>query len=66
MTYKKSYRMRAVGEGGYNIVVSLPPEVIRREAEMRNLSVPEFINQYIAVAQYNDIKGVLYTFKERE
>lgn len=61
--YKKSYKMRAVGDGGLNTVVSIPPEVIRREAEKRGLTVPEFLGQFDAVAQYDNIEGVLYTFK---
>lgn len=63
--YKKAYKMRAQGEDGLNTVVSLPPEVIRREAEKRNITVPEFLDKFIAVAQYNSIEGVLYTFKEK-
>lgn len=64
--YKKPYKMRAVGDGGLNTVVSIPPEVIRREAEKQGLTVSEFLEEFVAVAQYNNIDGVLYTFKEKE
>lgn len=64
--YKKPYKMRAVGSDGLNTVVSMPPEVIRREAEKRGITVQEFIDKFVAVAQYNNIEGVLYTFKEKE
>ncbi len=61
--YKKSYTMRAVGEGGLNTSVSIPPEVIRREAEKRGLTVDQFRERFIAIAQYDNIEGVLYTFQ---
>lgn len=64
--YKKSYNMNVVGDSGYTVTVAIPPEVIRREAERRNLTVPEFIEQYNAIAQYDGIESVLYTFKEKE
>ncbi|MBA7678444.1 hypothetical protein ES703_86720 [subsurface metagenome] len=63
--YKKAYTMRAVGEGGLNTTVTIPPEVIRREAEKRGLTVDEFRERFIAIAQYDNIEGVLYTFEEK-
>ncbi len=65
-SYKKRYRMRALGEGGLNIVVSIPRVVIEREAERRGLTIGEFLEQFKAVAQYNSFEGVLYTFEEIE
>ncbi|MBA7582656.1 hypothetical protein ES708_24592 [subsurface metagenome] len=65
-SYKKRYRMRALGEGGLNIVVSIPRVVIEREAERRGLTIGEFLDQFKAVAQYNNFEGVLYTFEEIE
>lgn len=64
--YKRRYKLRAVGENGMNIVVSLPRVVIEREAERRGLTVGEFIRQSKAVAQYDNFEGVLYTFEEIE
>ena len=58
--------MRAVGQDGLNIVVSIPRVVIEREAEKRGLTVGEFLDQFKAVAQYNSFEGVLYTFEEIE
>lgn len=63
--YKKSYTMRALGENGLNTSVSVPPAVIQREAEKRGLTIDVFRERFVAVAQYNNIEGVLYTFKER-
>jgi len=65
-SYKRRYKMRAVGQDGLNIVVSIPRVVIEREAEKRGLTVEEFLEQFKAVAQYNSFEGVLYTFEEIE
>jgi len=62
-SYKRRYKMRAVGENGLNIVVSIPRVVIEREAERRDLTIEEFLEQFKAVAQYNSFEGVLYTFE---
>ena len=65
-SYKRRYKMRAVGQDGLNIVVSIPRVVIEREAERCGLTVGEFLEQFKAVAQYNSFEGVLYTFEEIE
>lgn len=62
--YRKTYKMRAVGSGGQTIEVSMPPEVIKREATKRGLTIQEFIDQYRAIAHYNNFDGVLYQFEE--
>lgn len=64
--YKRRYKMRAVGQGGLNIVVSLPRVVIERETEKHGLTIPEFLEQFRAVAQFDNFEGVLYTFEEIE
>ena len=64
--YKRRYKMRALGENGLNIVVSIPRVVIEREAEKRGLTIAKFLEQFKAVAQYNSFEGVLYTFEEIE
>jgi len=64
--YKRRYKMRALGENGMNIVVSLPRVVIEREAEKHGLTIPEFLEQFRAVAQFDNFEGVLYTFEEIE
>ncbi len=62
--YKRRYKLRAVGQEGLNIVVSIPRVVIEREAEMRGLTVGKFLEQFNAVAQYDNFEGVRYTFEE--
>ena len=61
--YEKPYRMR-VFKG--NVAVSVPPEVIRKEAKRYNLTVGEFIEQFRLVAQYNSFEGIHYQFVRGE
>ncbi|MBA7664597.1 hypothetical protein ES703_72658 [subsurface metagenome] len=69
-SYKRRYKMRAVGQDGLNIVVSIPRVVIEREAEKHGLTIEKFLERFRAVAQYDNFEGVRYTFekikKERE
>lgn len=65
-SYKKRYKMRALGQGGLNIVVSIPRVVVEREAEKHELTIEEFLEQFKAVAQYDNFEGVRYTFEEIE
>ena len=62
--YKRRYKMRALGENGLNIVVSIPRVVIEREAEKCELTIEKFLEQFRAVAQYDNFEGVHYTFEE--
>lgn len=62
--YKRRYKMRALGENGLNIVVSIPRVVIEREAERQELTIEEFLEQFKAVAQYDNFDGVMYTFEK--
>ena len=61
--YKRRYKMRAVGVGGFNIVVSIPKIVIEREAEKHNLTIEKFLEQFRAVARFDSFDGVRYTFE---
>ena len=63
-TYKRRYKLRAVGQDGLNIIVSMPRVVVEREAERQGLTVGEFLKQFKAVAQYNNFEGIMYTFEE--
>ena len=65
-TYKERYRMRALGEDGLNIVVSIPRIVIEREAEKRGITISEFLERFRAIARFDSFDGVRYTFEPRE
>lgn len=64
--YRKSYKMRQVIPGKRHITVAIPYEVIERQATMHNLTVDEFVDQYVAVAEYNSFEGIHYTFQKAE
>lgn len=63
-SYKRRYKMRAIGQDGLNIVVSIPRIVIEREAERRGLTIEQFLEQFRAVARFDNFDGVIYTFEE--
>ena len=64
--YKKEYRLKVLMAGRKSINVTMPYEVIQREAEKRGITIAEFIEQYRAIAEYNNFDGVRYTFKKVE
>lgn len=63
--YKKSYRMRRLVPGKDHISITLPYEVVAREAANRGLTVEEFIEQFEIVAEYDSFEGVHYTFVDK-
>lgn len=63
-TYQKTYKMRAVGDEGQNIVVTIPPEVLEKEARKYGLSIQQFVKRFRVLAEFNSFEGVHYTFKE--
>lgn len=60
--YQKTYKMRQQGREGQNIVVSIPPEIIEKEARKRGLSIDAFVQQFRVIANFNGFEGVLYKF----
>lgn len=62
-TYQKPYKMRSLGREGLNTVVSIPRAVLDREARRRNITIQEFLERYIAVAQYDNFDGIFYSFE---
>ncbi len=64
--YKKEYRLKVLVKGRKSINVTMPYEVITREAEKHGLCVDEFISKFIVIAEYNNFDGVRYTFKPAE
>lgn len=62
--YKKEYRLKVLVRGRKSINVTVPYEVVQREAEKRDMTVDDFIASFVAVAEYNNFEGIRYTFKE--
>lgn len=63
--YRKPYKMRIVIKGRKHITVAMPYEVIERQALLQNLTVDEFVDMYVAIAEYDSFEGVHYSFKEK-
>ncbi len=60
--YQKTYKMRRVGEDGLNVVVSIPPEVVEKEARKQGLTIRQFVEQFRVVAEFNSFEGIHYQF----
>ena len=61
--YRKPYKIRLVGKNLAGAEVTIPRIVIEREARKNELTIGEFLEQFVAVAHFNSIEGVLYTFE---
>ena len=61
---RKEYQIRVPVEGRKSFVVTMPYEVVEREARRRNLSLDEFLKRYQVVAHYDNFEGIIYTFEE--
>lgn len=62
--YRKIYRVRIPVPDRKSVEVTFPYEVVEREARSRGLTVPEFLERFQAVAEYDNFSGVVYTFEE--
>jgi len=66
-TFMKSYRLRkAGGTGSKTIEVSVPPQLIEREARKNDMTVDEFIENFEAVFLFNGLDGTFLKFQRRE
>lgn len=64
--YRRTYKIKASVPGRRYVSVGMPYEIVERESALRNMSVLEFINNFVAVAEYDNFDGVHYTFKEKD
>ena len=61
--YKREYKMRRIVPGRKYVIVGMPYEVVEREATIRDLTVDQFIKEFVMVAEYDNFDGIRYTFK---
>lgn len=61
---RKEYQIRVPVEGRKSFVVTMPYEVVEREARRRDLSLDEFLKRYQVIAHYDNFEGIIYTFEE--
>lgn len=63
--YRKEYRIRlAQGDKAKSTEVTFPYVVVEREARKLGLTIPEFLEKFQVVAQYDNFEGVHYHFEE--
>ena len=64
--YRKKYKIRKVGSGGYEFCV--PKIIIERAADREGLSPDEFLDKFEVVHLFNDFDNVagMYRFDPRE
>lgn len=60
--YRKEYTIRRAIPTKNSLEVTFPFEVVDKEARSRNMTVEEFIGQYVVIAEFNGGDGVHYTF----
>lgn len=61
--YKKEYRLKVLVPGKKSINVTFPYEVVQREAERQDISVEQFLKDFVVIAEYDNFNGVRYSFK---
>lgn len=64
--YRRLYKLRTAVPGRKTIEVTFPYEVVERQARLHGLTVPEFLQQFQAVAHFNNFEGVRYTFEKQD
>ena len=62
--YRKTYKLRCAQPGAKTIEVTFPYVVVEREARKQGLTVPQFLERYYVIAEYDNFEGVHYTFKQ--
>lgn len=62
-SYRKKYTIRVPVTGSKSFIVTLPYEIVEREARKRGMAVEDFIAKYQVVAQYDNFDGVYYSFE---
>ncbi len=60
---RRTYKLRMAIPGSKTVEVTFPYEVVEREARKRNLTIPEFLERYTTIAQYDNFDGVFYSFE---
>ena len=64
--YKRTYKMRRLIPNRDHISITLPFEVVAREATNAGLAVDDFIKTFVVVVEYDNFDGVRYAFARKE
>ena len=60
--YKRYYKIRATGREGLSFETTIPREVIVKEAEKQDMSLDDFVDNFVALWRYNDFRGMHFEF----
>jgi hypothetical protein len=60
---RKTYKLRRTGDKGSTIEVSIPREVLEREARRQGLTLDEALEKLIAVWRFNSFRGLHLDFE---
>jgi len=56
-TYTKTFKMQCTGADGETIRVSVPREIVKREAKRHKISIRDFIKKFRVEWRYNSFPG---------
>ena len=62
-SYTRTYKLRTTGNKDGTFEVSVPRDVVLRQARKAGLTPEEFLNQYRAVAHFDAFDGLFYHFE---
>lgn len=65
-TYTKVFRMQATGADGQTVRVSVPREIVRREAKRHRLSIKQFLEHFCIEWRYNSFPGFYGIFVNKD
>ena len=61
-TYTKTFRMQSAGADGKTIRISVPRDVVRKEARRMGLNIQEFLKSYRVEWRYDSFPGAYALF----
>jgi len=63
--YKRKYKLRRSGTKGHTIEITIPREVVMREARRLGISEEEAVEAFFGVWRYNNFHGVHLSFEPK-
>jgi len=65
-TYTKVFRMQATGADGQTVRVSVPREIVRREAKRHQMTIKEFLKHFRIEWRFNSFPGFYGVFISKD
>ena len=64
--YKRKYKLRRTGAQGSTIEITIPREVVEREARCLGITEEEAVEKLLGVWRYNNFHGVHLSFEPKK